>query len=93
MRKVSWIISSLMNKPAEHYNILHLIDTTGHGGAETVFKTLVCGLEQARFKSYVLLSDHGWLFDRFSAEPRVTVFVFNGKGRFNFSLCLALRWG
>jgi len=75
-----------MNNPAKHYNILHLIDTTGHGGAETVFKTIVSGLDQPRYKSYVLLSDHGWLFDQLSAEPGVRVLVFNGKGRFNFSL-------
>ncbi|MDZ7833625.1 MAG: glycosyltransferase family 4 protein [Desulfobacterales bacterium] len=86
MKKVSWPISFLMNHPDKPYNILHLIDTTGHGGAETVFKTLVCGLDKTRFKSYVLLSDYGWLFDQLSAEPGVRVFVFNGKGRLNFSL-------
>ncbi|MFW6101736.1 MAG: glycosyltransferase family 4 protein [Bacteroidota bacterium] len=47
---------------------------------------MVCGLDKTRFKSYVLLSDYGWLFDQLSVEPGVRVFVFNGKGRFNFSL-------
>ena len=75
-----------MSNLPKRYNILHLIDTTGHGGAETVLKTLVCGLDRSRFQSYVLLSDYGWLYDQLTGKPDVTVIVFNGKGRLNFSL-------
>ncbi len=31
--------------------VLHLIDTTGPGGAETIYLSLVLGLDPARFRS------------------------------------------
>lgn len=74
------------SKKSNRFNILHLIDSTGHGGAETVFKNLICGLDSSRFKSYVLLPDYGWLYDQFFGTTNVKVIVFDGKGRINFKL-------
>jgi glycosyltransferase involved in cell wall biosynthesis len=80
-----------MNDSIKLYKVLHIIDTTGHGGAETVLKTIVCGLNPHRFKSYVLLNDHGWLFEQLSERPDIGVFVFNGKGKVNFQLLRRIR--
>lgn len=44
-------------------NILHAIDTTGPGGAETVFMTLAGGLDPSRFRTEVAVAGPGWLHD------------------------------
>lgn len=62
-------------------NVLHLIDTTGPGGAESVYVDIASGLDPARFKSIVTtdtpdsrdrthegISARGWLFDTLTAR-------------------------
>jgi len=80
-----------MDKTIKKLNVLHLIDTTGHGGAETILKSIVCGLENTRFRSFVLLNNHGWLFEKLHKLPNTSVLVFNGKGRFNLRLIFQIR--
>jgi glycosyltransferase involved in cell wall biosynthesis len=41
--------------------ILHTIDTTGPGGAETVFINLIKGIDSKRFKVYAAISGPGWV--------------------------------
>lgn len=41
--------------------LLHVIDTGGPGGAETVFLHLATGLDPARFRSVCVVSRDGWL--------------------------------
>lgn len=48
-------------------NVLHLIDTTGAGGAESVFLQLVGGLDKARFRSTAVLLGRGWVHDQLVA--------------------------
>lgn len=92
MRKANWLIFFPMeSNTSKKINILHLIDTTGHGGAETVLKNIVCGLEPTYFRSFVILPDEGWLFNQLSGQPNVIVFVLKGKGRFNFRLLYQIR--
>ncbi len=43
------------------FNILHLIETTGPGGAETVLLNLVSRIDRAIFEPTVLLVGEGWL--------------------------------
>jgi glycosyltransferase involved in cell wall biosynthesis len=43
--------------------ILHTIDTTGPGGAETVFVNLVGGLDKKRFQSFAAIHGPGWVYD------------------------------
>lgn len=53
--------------------ILHLIDTGGPGGAETVFAQLATGLPQLGFESTAVVSRDAWLAARLRAggvEPR-----------------------
>ncbi|HEU5218714.1 MAG TPA: glycosyltransferase family 4 protein [Gemmatimonadales bacterium] len=43
--------------------VLHLIDTWGPGGAETVFTELVLGLDPVRFRSRAAVVARGWVHD------------------------------
>lgn len=42
-------------------NVLHVIETGGPGGAETVFMELATGLDPARFRSVCAVPYEGWL--------------------------------
>ena len=70
--------------------ILHLIDTTGPGGAETVFTSLLTELQQTEFRNVVVLRGEGWVSDQVRSigiEPR----FINSKGSFNLSYIKALK--
>lgn len=41
--------------------VMHVIDTGGPGGAETVFLHLAAGLDRARYRSICVVSRDGWL--------------------------------
>ena len=43
--------------------VLHTIDTTGPGGAETVCVELAAGLDPARYRSEIAVLGPGWLYD------------------------------
>lgn len=52
--------------------ILHTIDTTGPGGAETVFVNLIKGLDPEKFESVVAIRGPGWVRDeleRYGIKP------------------------
>ena len=55
--------------------ILHIIETTGPGGAETVLLNIVSGLSQERYESIVVLKGSGWLNDSLTASGIVPVVV------------------
>jgi glycosyltransferase involved in cell wall biosynthesis len=44
--------------------VLHLINTGGPGGAETVYVELVRGLDPARWRSVVVLPNHEWMYEQ-----------------------------
>ena len=46
-------------------NILHSIDTPGPGGAETVYVDIVTGLDHDRFKSFPVIPEKGWIYEKF----------------------------
>jgi glycosyltransferase involved in cell wall biosynthesis len=54
-----------MNRPK---NILHLIETSGPGGAETVLLNIVRGLDRERYNPRVVLMRPGWFAERLQAE-------------------------
>lgn len=63
--------------------ILHVIDTTGPGGAETVFTQLAAETSRRGFKSIALIRGKGWV----SAELErigVEYLIEDCKGSFNF---------
>jgi glycosyltransferase involved in cell wall biosynthesis len=70
--------------------ILHTIDTTGPGGAETVFLDLATRLPKERYRSVVVIRGKGWVYDelcRRGLEP----ILLDAKGSFNLRYLLGLR--
>lgn len=62
--------------------ILHSIDTTGPGGAETVFVNLATGLDPHKFKSFAVIKGEGWVCDTLRSHGIEPIFV-KAKGSFN----------
>lgn len=72
------------------HTILHIIDTTGPGGAETVFTNLLRELEKSEYRNVVVLRGEGWVADqvrKLGMEPR----IIDSKGSFNLGYLLSLR--
>lgn len=70
--------------------ILHIIDTTGPGGAETVFIDLASRLPKDKYRSVVVIRGKGWVYDelcRHSIEP----ILLDARGSFNLKYLLGLR--
>src|SRR5262245_32271853 len=70
--------------------VLHLIDTTGPGGAETVFTDLARGLDPSRYRSVAVTAGPGWVEDRIDAGGIARHTVMQG-GRFSLAYLRALR--
>jgi glycosyltransferase involved in cell wall biosynthesis len=70
--------------------ILHLIDTTGPGGAETVFTNLLTELQQTEFRNVVVLRGDGWVAEQVLGLG-VTPHFIDSKGSFNLGYIKALR--
>lgn len=63
--------------------ILHIIDTTGPGGAETVFIDLISYLPSEKYRSVVVIRGRGWVYEelrRRGIEP----IILDAKGSFNW---------
>lgn len=70
--------------------ILHVIDTTGPGGAETVFIQLADRLREYGYRSIVVIRGPGWVHDelkRRGLEP----LIIPAKGAFNWRFLRQLR--
>lgn len=70
-------------------NILHIIDTTGPGGAETIFVQLASEANNRGYKSIALIRGEGWVAEQLR-KREITTYVYNCKGSFNFSYLLFL---
>jgi len=72
--------------------VLHVIDTGGPGGAETVFLQTATRLDPARFHSTPVIGGMGWLAQQFESR-RIHPLIAPAKGSFNvryFSMMLRL---
>lgn len=69
--------------------VLHVIDTTGPGGAETVFVELAAGLDPACYRSLALIRGAGWV-ESALRERQVQTVVLDCKGSFNLRYLLRL---
>lgn len=69
--------------------ILHVIDTTGPGGAETMFIELADRLRERGYRSVVVVRGKGWVHDQLCRRGLEPVII-PAKGSFNFSLLFAL---
>ena len=70
--------------------ILHIIDTTGPGGAETVFIDLATKLPKERYRPVIVIRAKGWVFDELCRRG-FTPILLDAKGSFNWRYLLALR--
>lgn len=70
--------------------ILHVIDTTGPGGAETVFVELADRLRARGYESLALLRGRGWVWDALAGRGICTE-ILDAKGSFNMRYLMALR--
>lgn len=69
--------------------ILHIIDTTGPGGAETVFIDLATRLPRDKYRALVVIRGKGWVYEelcRRGVEP----ILLDAKGSFNWRYLLKL---
>ena len=69
--------------------ILHIIDTTGPGGAETVFIDLATRLPKDKFRSVVLIRGKGWVYEELCRRGVVPV-ILDAKGSFNWRYLLSI---
>lgn len=75
-------------------NVLHLISTTGPGGAETVFVDLATALNSRRWRSVAVIPGKGWVYDALVAKGLVPI-VTPVRGAFDLryliGLCRVIR--
>lgn len=69
--------------------LLHLIETTGPGGAETVFINLVTAFDSDQYRSIPLVSQGGWV-DRTLQSRGLTSVTSRSKGSFNLPYLRAI---
>ncbi|MBN4063234.1 glycosyltransferase [Cardiobacterium sp. AH-315-I02] len=70
--------------------ILHIIDTTGPGGAETVFIDLATRLPKDKYRSVVVIRGKGWVYEELCRRGIKPVLL-DAKGSFNFRYLSGLR--
>lgn len=70
--------------------ILHIIDTTGPGGAETVFIDLATRLPKEKYRAVIVIRGKGWVYDELCRRS-FTPILLDAKGSFNWRYLLALR--
>lgn len=69
--------------------ILHTIDTTGPGGAETVFMDLLTCLPEDKYRAVVVIRGKGWVYDELRRRG-VQPVLLPAKGSFNWRYLFSL---
>ena len=70
--------------------ILHIIDTTGPGGAETVFIDLATRLDANRYRPIIVIRGKGWVYEEL-VRRGFSPLIIDAKGSFNLSYLMQLR--
>lgn len=70
--------------------ILHIIDTTGPGGAETVFIDLATQLPKDKYRPVVVIRGKGWVYEELCRRG-IDPILLDAKGSFNWRYFLELR--
>jgi len=70
--------------------ILHSIDTTGPGGAETVFIELATRLPADKYRSVVVIRGKGWVYEELCRRG-ITPVLLDTRGSFNLRYLMGLR--
>jgi glycosyltransferase involved in cell wall biosynthesis len=76
--------------PDDVISVMHVIDTGGPGGAETVFLQMAAGLDPARFRSVAVVGNNGWLAEQLEKRSLVP-HILSANGSFKTGYLLALR--
>jgi len=63
--------------------ILHVIDTTGPGGAETIFIDLASRFPKDKYRAIVVIRGKGWVYDELCRRGVEPIFM-AAKGSFNW---------
>ncbi len=71
-------------------SVMHVIDTGGPGGAETVFAQVATGLDPRRFRSTPIVPSRAWLAATLEARGAIPV-IAPAQGSFNLAYLLKLR--
>jgi len=79
-----------MDSSTRIIKVLHVIDTGGSGGAETVFLNIAAGLDPEKFRSLCLVGRTGWLADALTVRG-ITPVILPSAGSFNFGYLQAIR--
>lgn len=74
----------LFSKMSGSKKILHIIDTTGPGGAETIFTQLASEANSRGYQSIALIKGEGWVAEQLR-KSKIVTYLYNCKGSFNFS--------
>jgi len=64
--------------------ILHIIDTTGPGGAETVFIDLATQLDADKYRAIIVIRGKGWVYEEL-VRRGLTPVIIEAKGSFNWT--------
>jgi len=75
--------------PIEMKTVLHVIDTTGPGGAETIFLQLAQKVAENGHKSIALIRGSGWVQSQLE-QLNIPFYVIDCKGSFNLKYLLSL---
>jgi glycosyltransferase involved in cell wall biosynthesis len=75
--------------PDDVISVMHVIDTGGPGGAETVFLQMATGLDPARFRSTAVVGGNGWLAKQLE-ELSLAPHIMSAKGSFKAGYLLTL---
>lgn len=78
---MSWSLNVLHSYP-QMIRVLHVIDTGGPGGAETVFLQTATRLDPVRFQSTAVVGSMGWLAKQFQ-DRGISPCIVPARGSFN----------
>ena len=79
-----------MSQPPVKRTVLHLIDTIGTGGAETVFTQLALRIDPCRFRSVPVVAGPGWVQNTLESQGGRPE-TLGPTGAFDFSYLRSLR--
>lgn len=74
----------------ERGRVLHLIDTTGPGGAETIYLQVAAGLRERGWQPHMVVVGPGWVLERVR-EAGLPADVVETRGRMDIRYLLGLR--
>ena len=75
--------------PDDRICVMHVIDTGGPGGAETIFLQTAAGLDASRYRSIAVTGGFGWLAEQLQ-ERSLIPHILPARGSFNIQYLVRL---